>query len=115
MNRHGPQIRHDPPGYAASPAGYLITVYKGNVRTSAKGKTGLSGQTPQFEEDKPHKKLGFTPVWMPKRHNTAAFSAQCPLIGPEDMIPSPQYYSRYTQDKKKVKPAEKPAYEEDNF
>jgi hypothetical protein len=81
----------------------------------AEPETGFSGQIPQLEEYEPHKKLGFAPVRMPKRHNTAAFSAQGFFVGPENVFASPHYYFRYTQYKEKVDPAENSAHKEYKF
>jgi hypothetical protein len=115
MNRHCPQIRHNPPGYAASPTGHFITVYKGNVRPPAKPETGFFGHASQLVEYKPHKKLGFAPVWMPKRHNAAAFSAQGLLVGPKDVFSPPQNYPCYAKSKKKVESAENSAHKKNEF
>jgi hypothetical protein len=82
---------------------------------SAKPEAGFSRYAAQFVEYEPHKKLRLAPVRMPKRQNTAAFSAQSLFIGPEDMFASPQHYLCYTQYKKKVEPAENSAYKKDEF
>jgi hypothetical protein len=50
-----------------------------------KEKSRLGGQMPQFKEDKPGKKLGFPPIWVPEGQNAATFPAQGPLEGGKQM------------------------------